>query len=246
MSARRIQRALARLSAPGAVIALERGGPQFGVYVGADRRRRPVVRLSAAEVRALEADGAISRDEQGAFRLSAAGAARVAREEADASESFAQQHRPVIDRSVIDAGGDIVRVRGFDPHAHMRKLSGLRGASGGSWLSEAELAAAQRLRDDWAASQTGLVRGSDWSAPPMGSRSRGPGNAQEGAMARRCDARRRVAEALDKLAPQLRRVVERVCLHEDGLEALERAEGWPARSGKLALKLGLAQLAASF
>jgi hypothetical protein len=80
----------------------------------------------------------------------------------------------------------------------------------------------------------------------MGSGSRGPGNAQEAALARRCDARRRVAEALDKLAPQLRRVVERVCLHEDGLEALERAERWPPRSAKLALKLGLAQLAASF
>jgi hypothetical protein len=39
-------------------------------------------------------------------------------------------------------------------------------------------------------------------------------------------------------------MVERVCLYEDGLEALERAEGWPACSGKLALKLGLAQLAA--
>ena len=62
-------------------------------------------------------------------------------------------------------------------------------------------------------------------------------------MAARCDARRRTAEALDALAPPLRRVVERVCLNEDGLETLERAHGWPARSGKVALKLGLAQLA---
>lgn len=246
MSVRRIERALARLSAPGAAIALDRGGPHYGVYVGADRRRRPAARLSAAEVRTLEAEGAIVRDGDGAFRLSAAGASRVAREKAEAGESYAEQHRPVVDRSVIDVDGDIVRVRGFDPDAHMRRLSGLRCASGGSWLSEAELSAARRLRDDWAASQAGLVRGSDWSAPPMGSGSRGPGNAQEAALARRCDARRRVAEALDKLAPQLRRVVERVCLHEDGLEALERAERWPPRSAKLALKLGLAQLAASF
>lgn len=245
MSARRIERALARLSAPGAVIALERGGPNYGVYVGTDRRRRPMIRLSAIEVRTLEADGAISRDAEGGFHLSVAGASRVARETAEPGEGYAEQHRPVIDRSVIDVDGDIVRARGFDPDAQMRRLAGLRGASGGAWLSEAELGAAQRLRADWAASQAGLVRGSDWSAPPIGSGSRGPGNAQEAAMARRCDARRRVAEALDKLAPQLRRVVERVCLHEDGLEGLERAEGWPARSGKLALKLGLAQLAAA-
>ncbi len=56
---------------------------------------------------------------------------------------------------------------------------------------------------------------------------------------------RRVEDALARLAAPLRRTVERVCLHEEGIEALERAEGWPARSGKLALKLGLAQLAAS-
>ena len=58
--------------------------------------------------------------------------------------------------------------------------------------------------------------------------------------------RRRLADALAKLAEPLRRVVERVCLYEEGLEALERSEGWPARSAKLALKLGLAQLAADF
>jgi hypothetical protein len=32
-------------------------------------------------------------------------------------------------------------------------------------------------------------------------------------------------------------------LREEGLEALERAETWPVRSGKIALKLALAQLA---
>jgi hypothetical protein len=245
LSGRRIERALARLSVPGAVLALERGGPGYGVYVGSDRRRRPVIRLGAFEVRTLEADGAISRDAEGLFHLSSAGASRVVREDAEAGQAFAAQHGMIVDRSVVDSDGDVVRVRGFDPDVRMRKLAALCGASGGAWLGADELAAAQRLRDDWAASQAGLVRGSDWSAPPLGSGARGPGNAQEAALARRCDARRRVADALDKLAPQLRRVVERVCLYEDGLESLERAEGWPARSGKLALKLGLAQLAAS-
>lgn len=47
-----------------------------------------------------------------------------------------------------------------------------------------------------------------------------------------------MAGALDRLAPPLRRVLERVCLHKDGLEALERAEAWPSRPGKVALKLG--------
>ena len=245
MSARRVERALARLAASDAALALDRGGPGYGVYIGKDRRRRPILRLTASEVRALEADGAIVRDGDGALRASAAGRSRVKRESAAPGESFIGQHADVIDRAVVRPDGGLAAVRGVDPNAHMRKLSALRCPAGGAWLSEAELAAAQRLRDDWAASEAGLIRGSDWSAPPLGASARGPVNAQEAALARRCDARRRMADALDKLAPPLRRVVERVCLHEDGLETLERAEAWPARSGKVALKLGLAQLAAA-
>jgi hypothetical protein len=118
----------------------------------------------------------------------------------------------------------------------------LRDATGKPWLSGAELAAAARLRADWEAGEQGLVRGSDWTAPPKGAAPRGAGS--DAALAAHCDARRRAAEALGRLAPALRRVVERVCLLEEGLETLERAEAWPARSGKLALKLALAQLAA--
>lgn len=58
-----------------------------------------------------------------------------------------------------------------------------------------------------------------------------------------CDARRRFADRMHALAPALRRVVEQVVRHDDGVEALERAEGWPSRSGKMALKPSLAQLA---
>lgn len=126
----------------------------------------------------------------------------------------------------------------------MKRLSLLRAGDGAAWLSTEEMAAAARLCDDWRAGQQGLLGASDWSAPPRGSAPRGPGNAQEARLAHACDARRRAEEALASLAAPLRRVVERVCLHEHGIEALERGEGWPARSGKIALKLGLAQLAA--
>jgi DNA-directed RNA polymerase specialized sigma24 family protein len=107
------------------------------------------------------------------------------------------------------------------------------------------MAAATRLRTDWDCAERGLVRGSDWASPPNGATARAT-NGAEAAMVVRCDARRNVDEALAKLAPALRRVVERVCLREQGLEAMERGESWPARSGKVALKLALSQLAASF
>lgn len=245
MSERRVERALARLASRGALLAADRVSGSFGVYPRGDRRRRPVVRLSAAEVRALQADGVLDARGDDVFVLSAAGAARVARDGAAPAERFLVQHATVVDRSVVDADGDVRAVRGLDAEGPMRRLARLRDGAGGAWLSAAELAAANQLRADWELAEIGLVRTSDWTAAPLGSSARGASNTQEQSMARRCDARRRVANALARLAAPLRRIVERVCLHEEGLEALERAEGWPARSGKLALKLGLAQLAAA-
>jgi hypothetical protein len=245
MSPASVERALARLAVPGAVLAPDRSGG-FAVFAGGDRRRRPLARLSAPQVRALEAEGAITPlPLGGGFALHDAGRARVRRQVAAPGEAFAAQHGRIVARAVVDADGDMRRVRGYAPSGVMRRLARLRDAAGAPWLSNAELAAAAQLRSDWEVAQVGQVRGSDWTAPPMASGARGAGSAQERALAARCDARRRLGQALDALAPQLRRVVERVCLHEDGIEALERAEGWPARSGKVALKLGLAQLAAA-
>ncbi|MFZ4120966.1 MAG: DUF6456 domain-containing protein [Caulobacterales bacterium] len=48
------------------------------------------------------------------------------------------------------------------------------------------------------------------------------------------------------LGEPLRRVVVLVCVQGAGLERLEQGEGWPARSCKLALKLGLAQLSVTY
>ena len=243
MSARAIERALARLATDKAVLAPEREGGGFGVYPRGDRRRRPVARLDAAIVRALKADGVLAAAAEGAFVLSAAGCARVRREGAQEGEQFAAQHAPIVDRFVMDAAGAARPARGYDGAAALRRLAALRDASGKPWLSSAELAAATALREDWERAQAGLVRGSDWRAAPKGAAARAA-NGQEAALAARCDAQRRFQQKLDLLAAPLRRTVERVCLYDDGVEALERAEGWPARSGKVALKLGLAQLAA--
>lgn len=247
MSARGIERALERLAAPLAVLARERlGGASYGVYPNGDKRRRPVAKLSEADVKALSASGAIVSAGEDMFVLSEAGRARVRREGAAHGEGFAAQHRALVDRDVIDGDGRTRRARGFDPASVLKRIGALRDARGAPWLSGPELNAAGRLRADWDAAQAGLVRGSDWAAPPRSGSARGPGNAQEAALAVRCDAGRRMNEALDSLAPPLRRVVERVVLHEEGMEAIERAERWPARSGKIALKLGLAQLAQRF
>lgn len=236
------ERVLARLASPGARLARLSGAEGFGVFPNTDRRRRPLARLDAAQVRALESAGAIARDGDD-FVLSQAGRARLRRESAESGEAYLAQHGEIVDRAIASSRGVMIDARGLDVGAVMRRLAALRDLRGASWLSADELRAASHLRADWEASQAGLVRGSDWSAGPRSGSARGPGAAQEVALAARCDARRRMTDALAALAPPLRLVVERVCLHEHGLEALERSEGWPARSGKVALKLGLSQLA---
>jgi len=239
----RCERTLSRLAQPGAVLAPVGNGRSYGVFSGGDRRRRPTACLASDKVRTLAASGAILAAADGAYELTAAGRARVRRAEAADGEQFLAQHRPMLSRSVVEADGDVVIARGFDPNAALRRLAALRDQNGAAWLSPRELAAAARLRSDWERGQAGLVRGSDWSAGPQSRSARGPGNAVESAMIHCCEARARATDALEALAAPLRRVVERVCLHDEGLEALERGEGWPARSGKLALKLALAQLA---
>lgn len=214
----------------------------YGVYPNGDRRRRPRLRLSLAQARLLEADGAVA--ELGdAFVLADAGAKRAAREAAPKEETFLAQHGDLAARAVMDAHGRAQAVRGFVQAGAVARLARVKDGDGRAWFEAAELAAAERLRLDWEAGQSGLVRTSDWSAPPRSGAGRGAGNSAEYAMSAGLDARRRVEDALAQLAPPLRRVVERVCFHEDGLEKLERMEGWPARSAKLALKFALAQLA---
>lgn len=234
----RAERALKALE--GGVLAPSGAG--YGVFPFGDRRRRPLVRLSDDEVRELEASGAITRDAACAgFVLTEAGKARARREHCS-DAPFLAQHAPlgVVQIAHEGASRTLTRV-GDDPLARLERLKDARGRA---WFSHSEIAAARRLRADWEAGQLGLVRGSDWSAPPRGSTPRGPGGVQDMALGRAVDARRRVETALGELAAPMRRAVERVCFLEMGFAVLEREERWPEASAKVALKCALAQLAA--
>lgn len=237
MSAR-ADRALKALD--GAV--LTPSGVGYGVFPNGDRRRRPLVRLSCEEARELEASGAITHDSASAgFVLTEAGKARVRRKQSP-DAPFLVQHAPVGLTQIAHEGAarTVTRV-GDDPLARLERV---KDAGGRAWFSRSEIAAARRLRADWEAGQLGLVRGSDWSAPPRGAAPRGPGGAQDMALGHAVDARRRVETALGELAAPMRRAVERVCFLEMGFAVLEREERWPEASAKVALKCALAQLAA--
>lgn len=241
MSARARRRALEWLAAGNAVLAPLKAGLGYGVFLRGDRRTRALVRLGEVDVRGLESEGAL-KAAPGGFVLSQAGLAMAARAAAAPGEEFLAQHSRMTGRSVAGAGAELRHVRAVSASTLLQRLGQLRSGDGAGWLNAEELRAAQVVREDWLAAQAGLTRSSDMTAPPLAG-SRRARNGVEAAAVARCDARQRVGAALDALAPPLRRVVERVCILEEGIEAIERAESWPARSGKLALKLALSQLA---
>ncbi len=117
-----------------------------------------------------------------------------------------------------------------------------KGPDGQPLISEAEFAAGERLREDFTRAQMTPRVTSDWSAgPSSGARHRGPSDwlcVQETALA----AKKRLALALDHVGPGLADILLETCCYLNGLEQAERVLGWPQRSGKVVLQIGLARL----
>jgi hypothetical protein len=196
---RSVLRLLARLARPGAMLAPDPRGGTFALYPSHDRRRRPPSRVPSAMVEALAREGALAEREGGAYVLSPAGYKRNHRIAATPDESWRSQHEPVGKRAVIGDAGVIATIRGLDAGPAQR-LARLRDASGACFFSPAELAAAARIAADWAMGQQGLLRGSDWTAPPRGGTPRSAGGVEAGRAAT-LDSHPRGGRALGPDAP---------------------------------------------
>lgn len=111
-------------------------------------------------------------------------------------------------------------------------------------LSDAQLAASERLAGDFLRAQLMPRTTANWSAvaPARRQRRSAPGAGVEitdAALA----ARVRVDRALDAVGPEFAGLLVDVCCFEIGLREAERARGWPQRAGKVVLQLGLTALA---
>ncbi len=117
-----------------------------------------------------------------------------------------------------------------------------KGADGRALISETEFAAGEKLREDFTKAQMTPRVTSDWSAgPSTGGRKKGPSDqlcVQEAALA----AKQRLFIALEKAGPGLSDILLQTCCYLNGLEQAERELGWPQRSGKVVLQIGLARL----
>jgi hypothetical protein len=111
-------------------------------------------------------------------------------------------------------------------------------------LSEEEFDAGEKLRADfWFAQMTPRVT-ANWSLLlSAGGGSRGASDLGPDLKDSVIAARERVRRALSSVEPDLAGVLIDVCCHLKGLEASEKASGWPQRSGKVILQIALRQLA---
>lgn len=109
-------------------------------------------------------------------------------------------------------------------------------------ITPLQLLASERLRHDFYAAQLGPRVTMNWDSQPAGRRHDGPAEPSGGAIS----ARARFDAAVAACGPGLSDVLWRVVCVGEGLEAAERALGWPVRAGKLVLQLALDRLVSHY
>lgn len=126
-------------------------------------------------------------------------------------------------------------------------LARRKRTDGRPWLSTAQLAAGERLREDFTRGGMMARVTADWSGAVHGGLRRtgsagGVADLTDAALA----ARTRVRAALESAGAGLSGVLIDVCCFLKGLETVEKQHGWPMRSGKVILAIALDGLAAHY
>ncbi|GKY87658.1 DUF6456 domain-containing protein [Sinisalibacter aestuarii] len=249
MLARDTLRVLRAMMAPRSLLVIADGVDDAVVVqdTGGDRPvRRAVLGRDLAEVLALREfiagtqTGRLTR-----YHITAAGRAEAGRLMAE-SES----RRSALLGAAEDAGRAAradrpipVRRRSAGTDAPYYVLSRRRRADGEAWLPPALIAAAARFRETWEIAQIGADATRAW-AQMMAAGGRGrAGGAAPGAPTRRLEAEAELQAAMRVLGPDLAETLILGVCREEGMEDIENRLDFPARSGKIVLRIALRRLA---
>ncbi len=251
------RRVLARLAERGVFLAVAPGMERAGVFrpVAGGMVHR-VATVPAGRVREFVLRDwirLVGRGKVARYEISSAGRALLRRmlaaeelraEGFEPDLAFADQHRDPAMRSLPGTRAETRsgRVRMSRAESPVAILARRRDRNGKPFLSPEQVAAAERLREDFELAQMGPRVAQNWDrflTAGAGSALRPDSGLGEGP--RR--ARERLRAALEALGPGLSDVAIRCCCFLEGLEATERRMGWSARSGKVVLRIALTQLA---
>lgn len=198
--------------------------------------------LDAASVIAMVSDGLLVRlgDKSGdRVARTAEGRAYLRRSLCTvADDAFAAQHQLPVARVV---GG--VTVTANAAESPLAWLATRRDRDGNPMLSREEYEAGCRLSADHERGHQRTRVTQSWDRSGVrGGAAKDRMSVTEAA----ADARRRVDAALAAVGPGLAEILVAVCCDEVGLETVEKRSRWPARSGKVVLRLALERLAAHY
>ncbi|MFN4010596.1 MAG: DUF6456 domain-containing protein [Pannonibacter sp.] len=185
------------------------------------------------------------RQEAGTIHLSEEGRMHLRRMLSGGDDSFRGQHQERASQPVPhnarpeheDKAGHVLVDLGESPLAW---LASRRDAKGQALLNPGQVEAGERLRQDFTFAGMMPQLAGGWRTERIS------GGAGAGAGIDLNDqviaARQRVETALAAVGPGLSPVLVDVCCLLKGLETVERERGWPARSAKVVLGLGLSCL----
>lgn len=231
----------AALRRPGSRVFLPAHADTGGIFIHKDGKTSLLARIDSRDIDRLVAEGRlreIERTKKGRHLRPVASGKGTAATRRNASWLAAERIF-----KTPDGGGRTIRVSlGESP---IGLLSRRKDSRGRPFLSPEEVAAGERLRADFERSQLGPAVAQDWRRfLTAGVEGGGRCSAQErdideGAAA----SRARLHAALDAIGPGLADAALRVCCFLEGLETMESAMNWSARSGKIVLKIALQRLA---
>lgn len=211
-------------------------GRQGGISLG-----RGTFPLAAA--RELVAHDLLSppRCDRDSYQVTEPGRAHLRRRASDDPESaFAEQQRELVTVELRDAlGAARVSVNAAEsPLAWLRRR---RDREGEPLIDAAAFEAGERLRRDltFGGMLPAVTSRWDGAVGGGGAATRDPAGATDAALA----ARQRVRRALDAVGEEFAGLLVDLCGFLKGIELIERERGWPARSGKVVLRVALGQLA---
>ncbi len=191
-------------------------------------------------------------------RISAAGRAFLARSQArknaQTEEAFAAQHRDTVMRDIPDPatesepeaapGSSRIRVRVNQEESPLAWLASRKGADGAPLIDAAQFQAGERFRRDL--TMAGIMPGVSIDWERLGSGGGGGGGYRAGKLdaTETCiAARQRVTLAVRHLGAEDGDLLIDVCGFLTRITEVERARGWPARSGKIMIARALSRLA---